>query len=102
MKFVDGMPPIDEAALLAKAQSIAGLTLGELAAELNVAVPIDLKRDKGWVGMLVETALGASAGSKAERDFAHLGIELKTLPVNARGYPLETTFVSLIKSNAWR
>ncbi len=95
MKFVDGMPPIDEAALLAKAQSIAGLTLGELAAELNVAVPIDLKRDKGWVGMLVETALGASAGSKAERDFAHLGIELKTLPVNARGYPLETTFVSL-------
>ena len=95
MKFVDGMPPIDEAALLAKAQSIAGLTLGELAAELNVAVPIDLKRDKGWVGMLVETALGASAGSKAERDFAHLGIELKTLPVKARGYPLETTFVSL-------
>ena len=27
--------------------------------------------------MLLETALGATAGSKAEQDFSHLGIELK-------------------------
>ena len=45
--------------------------------------------------MLLETALGATAGSKAEQDFSHLGIELKTLPINAEGFPLETTFVSL-------
>ena len=45
--------------------------------------------------MLLETALGATAGSKAEQDFRHLGIELKTIPINAQGYPLETTFVSL-------
>jgi DNA mismatch repair endonuclease mutH len=45
--------------------------------------------------MLLETALGATAGSKAEQDFHHLGIELKTIPINAQGYPLETTFVSL-------
>lgn len=81
--------------LLAQAQSIAGLTFGELADELHIPVPIDLKRDKGWVGMLLETALGATAGSKAEQDFSHLGVELKTLPINAEGYPLETTFVSL-------
>ena len=81
--------------LLSQAQSIAGLTFGELAAELHIPVPIDLKRDKGWVGMLLETALGATAGSKAEQDFSHLGVELKTLPINAEGYPLETTFVSL-------
>ncbi|HHF4637805.1 TPA: DNA mismatch repair endonuclease MutH [Haemophilus influenzae] len=81
--------------LLAQAQSIAGLTFGELADELHIPVPIDLKRDKGWVGMLLERALGATAGSKAEQDFSHLGIELKTLPINAEGYPLETTFVSL-------
>ena len=81
--------------LLSQAQSIAGLTFGELADELHIPVPPDLKRDKGWVGMLSERALGATAGSKAEQDFSHLGVELKTLPINAEGYPLETTFVSL-------
>lgn len=81
--------------LLSQAQSIAGLTFWELADELHIPVPPDLKRDKGWVGMLLERALGATAGSKAEQDFSHLGVELKTLPINAEGYPLETTFVSL-------
>ena len=81
--------------LLSRAQAIAGLSFGELAAQLGIPVPPDLKRDKGWVGMLLETALGATAGSKAEQDFHHLGIELKTIPINAQGYPLETTFVSL-------
>ena len=81
--------------LLSQAQSIAGLTFGELADELHIPVPPDLKRDKGWVGILLERALGATAGSKAEQDFSHLGVELKTLPINSEGYPLETTFVSL-------
>ena len=36
--------------LLSQAQSIAGLTFGELADELHIPVPPDLKRDKGWVG----------------------------------------------------
>ena len=81
--------------LLSRAQAIAGLSFGELAAQLGIPVPPDLKRDKGWVGMLLETALGATAGSKAEQDFRHLGIELKTIPINAQDYPLETTFVSL-------
>ncbi|MGC7590577.1 DNA mismatch repair endonuclease MutH [Bisgaard Taxon 46] len=89
------MMPKTEQELRQKAQNIAGLTLAELAEELHISMPPDLKRDKGWVGMLIETALGATAGSKAERDFAHLGIELKTLPINSQGYPLETTFVSL-------
>ncbi len=51
----------------------------------------DLKRDKGWVGMLLELYLGAMAGSKPEQDFPELGIELKTIPVDAAGKPLETT-----------
>lgn len=84
-----------EQQLLAHAQSIAGMTFGELAQQLQIPVPPNLKRDKGWVGILIEMALGASAGSKAEQDFAHLGIELKTIPINAQGFPLETTFVSL-------
>ncbi|AGH38113.1 DNA mismatch repair protein mutH [Bibersteinia trehalosi USDA-ARS-USMARC-188] len=84
-----------EQELLEKAQWLAGFSLGEIASLLNIPVPPDLKRDKGWVGMLIETALGARAGSKPEQDFAHLGIELKTIPVNQQGFPLETTFVSL-------
>ncbi|HDR1156230.1 TPA: DNA mismatch repair endonuclease MutH [Pasteurella multocida] len=89
------MTPQTEQELLQRAQAIAGLRFTELAQSLHMPVPPDLKRDKGWVGMLIETALGATAGSKAEQDFAHLGIELKTLPINAQGMPLETTFVSL-------
>lgn len=87
--------PKTEQDLICLAQSLAGLTFGELAKELNMPVPENLKRDKGWVGTLIETALGANAGSKAEQDFAHLGIELKTIPVDSEGKPLETTFVSL-------
>lgn len=82
-------------ALLAKANWLAGFTLGEIAGLLNIPVPKDLKRDKGWVGTLLETALGAKAGSKAEQDFAHLNIELKTIPINQKGQPVESTFVSL-------
>lgn len=84
-----------EEELLAKAQWLAGFRLGEIAELLNIPVPPDLRKDKGWVGQLIEVALGAEAGSKAEQDFAHLGIELKTIPINAKGEPLETTFVSL-------
>ena len=87
------VPPHDEAELLQRAQQLAGQTFAALAMQLGLPVPADLKRDKGWVGMLLELHLGASAGSKAEQDFAHLGIELKTIPVDAQGKPLETTFV---------
>ncbi|MCC3703762.1 DNA mismatch repair endonuclease MutH [Rouxiella badensis] len=86
-------PPEDEQALLARAESLAGYTLGELAERANLAIPPDLKREKGWVGMLLEVYLGASAGSKPEQDFPEIGIELKTIPIDAMGKPLETTFV---------
>jgi len=86
-------PPENESVLLARAHALAGQTLAALAAQAALPMPADLKRDKGWVGMLLERYLGASAGSKAEQDFAHLGIELKTIPIDAQGKPLETTFV---------
>ncbi|OON39555.1 DNA mismatch repair endonuclease MutH [Izhakiella australiensis] len=85
--------PENEQVLLARAQALAGFSMGELAARAGIAIPRDLRRDKGWVGMLLELWLGASAGSKAERDFAHIGVELKTIPVDGQGRPLETTFV---------
>ncbi|WP_445402263.1 DNA mismatch repair endonuclease MutH [Zobellella sp. An-6] len=79
--------------LLARAERLSGLSLGELAGQLALPVPAHLRRDKGWVGHLLELALGASAGSKPEQDFPELGVELKSIPVDAGGRPLETTFV---------
>lgn len=86
-------PPESQAALLAQAQQLAGYTLGELASLAGLPIPPDLKRDKGWIGVLLEIWLGASAGSKPEQDFAALGVELKTIPIDQQGRPLETTFV---------
>lgn len=86
-------PPTSEQELLDRAQRIAGKTFADVAIERGVQMPANLQRNKGWVGNLIELALGAQAGSKAEQDFAHLGIELKTIPINAKGEPLETTFV---------
>lgn len=64
-----------------------------MAERLGRPVPPDQRRHKGWVGQLVEAALGGEAGSAAGPDFPHLGVELKTIPVDARGAPRETTFV---------
>ncbi|EEC8988089.1 DNA mismatch repair endonuclease MutH [Escherichia coli] len=86
-------PPETEEQLLAQAQQLSGYTLGELAALAGLITPENLKRDKGWIGVLLEIWLGASAGSKPEQDFAALGVELKTIPVDSLGRPLETTFV---------
>jgi DNA mismatch repair protein MutH len=89
-------PPETEAELLARARALSGLTLAELAARFSRVAPPDLRRHKGFVGALVERALGATAGSRAAPDFEALGIELKTLPVDSRGRALESTFVCTI------
>ncbi len=91
--FTPPAAPENESVLLARAQALAGYTFGELAAFAQLPIPENLKRDKGWVGMLLEYYLGASAGSKPEQDFSHIGVELKTIPIDRFGMPLETTFV---------
>ncbi|WP_040690707.1 DNA mismatch repair endonuclease MutH [Providencia burhodogranariea] len=95
MQFIPPSPPENESDLMDRAQALAGYTLGELAQYSGLPIPPDLKRDKGWVGMLLEYFLGATAGSKPEQDFAHIGVELKTIPIDRHGVPLETTFVSV-------
>ncbi|OCG03934.1 DNA mismatch repair endonuclease MutH [Gilliamella sp. wkB112] len=87
--------PTNEQQLLNRAKLAAGYTFAEIANYLEMPIPENLNKQKGWVGNLIETFLGANAGSKAERDFANLGIELKTIPVDKLGRPLETTFVSV-------
>ncbi|MPY23300.1 DNA mismatch repair endonuclease MutH [Shewanella sp. YLB-07] len=81
--------------LMQRANSMAGLTLGQVADSHGFTTPTDLKRDKGWVGQLIEYELGALAGSRPEQDFLHLGVELKTIPIDDKGKPIETTYVTV-------
>ena len=86
-------PPADEAQLLARATALAGRPVRSVAQRFGLPTPDDLRRHKGWVGQLLEYALGASAGSRAEPDFPHLRVELKTVPVDGRAVPRESTYV---------
>lgn len=86
-------PPKSEQELIERAHTLAGLSLADVAFEVGVEVPKNFKRQKGFTGQLIESYLGASAGSKPEQDFAELGIELKTLPLSPLLTPLETTYV---------
>jgi DNA mismatch repair protein MutH len=93
-------PPESEAELLSRVWDLAGLTLGELGARVDVEVPDESVRGKGVAGQILEKALGATAASRAEPDFVRLGIELKTIPLDAAGKPKESTFVCSISLSA--
>jgi DNA mismatch repair protein MutH len=82
--------------LLVRAQSLAGRTLGELAQGLMLPLPAAPARAKGFVGALLERALGAPKASGAATITDFPSCELKTLPVDARGRPRESTFVCCV------
>ena len=87
-------PPRDLGELRLRAEALAGRTIGELAAHLGVAlIPGQERRHKGLQGHLVEAALGGGDGGRGGPDFPHLGVELKTIPVDGRGRVRESTFV---------
>jgi DNA mismatch repair protein MutH len=99
--------PRSETELLDRARALSGLTFAEAAARLSVPVPANLLHHKGWTGQLLERLLGATANSRAVPDFEGLGVELKTLPVDGRGRPVESTFVCTISleeiaQNEWQ
>lgn len=79
-----------------RARRLAGLSLGQLAEKYGIALPADLRRHKGWSGQLIEVALGASAAALPEPDFQQIGVELKTIPVDRLGRPLESTYVCTV------
>jgi DNA mismatch repair protein MutH len=89
-------PPRDAAELGRRACQLAGRTIAEIASSVGLPVPKSGTHGKGRLGNLVEKLLGASAGNSAAPDFPHLGIELKTIPVDVSGWPLESTFVCTI------
>lgn len=94
--------PETEQELLERARAIAGRTIAEIAARCDVEVPSSLARAKGFVGNLVERALGAPLSSRPTPDFAELGVELKTLPIDTSGRPIESTYVSIVDVTAER
>ena len=60
----------DEWQLLAqRIAAIAGKSLAELAQRYQRPVPANSRQAKGWMGQLIEVALGAQAGSLPIPDF---------------------------------
>jgi DNA mismatch repair protein MutH len=85
--------PTSEIELLSRADALAGRRLGDLADSLGLFTPPDLRRHKGWIGDLAEHVLGVPGSEANGPDFAALGVELKTIPLNERGRPRESTWV---------
>jgi DNA mismatch repair protein MutH len=81
---------------LERARALSGLTFAEAAGRLEMPVPADLLHHKGWTGQLLERLLGATAASRDVPDFERLGVELKSLPVDGHGRPVESTFVCTV------
>jgi DNA mismatch repair protein MutH len=91
-------PPRDLRELEARAGALAGRTLNELAEQHALAFAGRAgARTKGKTGELVERILGAEGGSAAVHDFPALGVELKTIPVDAALRPRESTYVCTLQ-----
>lgn len=90
-------PPSSEQELLSRARQLAGRTIGQVSDRFGLETPRELLRAKGFVGSLIERALGARAASRPEPDFAHLGVEMKTIPIDRDGRPLESTYVTRVE-----
>ena len=91
--------PSDLEALLAHARALIGVELGELADQLGLPVPgtaAGPERTKGWAGQIIEHELGVETNGASGPDFAALGIELKTVPVDSELKPRESTAVCQI------
>jgi DNA mismatch repair protein MutH len=85
---------IDE--LLERARALRGRTIASIADELRLSTEGEAVRTKGRPGEILERALGANGGPTKVVDFPDLGVELKTVPVDERGRPIETTYVCKI------
>jgi DNA mismatch repair protein MutH len=89
-------PPLSERELMIRASALAQRSVGEIAEALQWDIPRDARKAKGYVGQLIEAALGADPEAGERPDFTTLGIELKTIPMAPNGKPVESTFVCSI------
>lgn len=86
-------PPKSFEELIERLNLITGLSISEIADNLKIKLPVSTTRGKGFIGELLEIALGASAKNQSIPDFPELGLELKSLPIDKNFKPLESTFV---------
>lgn len=91
--------PTSQAQLQVLIDSLQHRSVGAVARELNIQIPRVPAQTKGFVGQLVEKYLGVNNNNLASLDLGELGIELKTIPVNAAFSPLESTYVCTVESN---
>lgn len=90
---MDPTPPHTLDELMTRAYALAGQSIGDIALRLKQRVPDNLTRSKGFIGQLLEMALGADAKQLDQPDFLALGIELKTCPIDHNGKVRESTFI---------
>ncbi|WDI78487.1 DNA mismatch repair endonuclease MutH [Candidatus Purcelliella pentastirinorum] len=83
--------------LIDKLKSLAGFTIKEILFNKNISLLTSSKFDKGSIGKLIECLLGLINNNYAKQDFFDIGLELKTIPVNNFGFPIEDTFVCSAK-----
>jgi DNA mismatch repair protein MutH len=79
--------------LLYRAHRLVGYSIIELAEKLKIPPP-NTRRSKGGHGQLIEKILGAPSGSLPQKDFPKLGVELKTIPLQASGLPKASTYIT--------
>jgi DNA mismatch repair protein MutH len=89
-------PPLSERELMIRAGALSQRSVGEIALALGWELPSDARKAKGYVGQLIEAALGADPDAGERPDFTTLGIELKSIPLAPSGKPVESTFVCSI------
>jgi DNA mismatch repair protein MutH len=89
-------PPVTEQELLARSKTLAGMTVLQVAKHVNLPVPENQNRHKGWIGNLAEVYLGATASNLAEPDFQLIGVELKTIPMTGPDLPKESTYICTV------
>ena len=76
---IDGLrqpAPMSTAELIVRAEALAGSSIGELAEALGATIPEGRRSTKGFIGQLLEKALGADPEALDAPDFPGLGVEL--------------------------
>ena len=87
-------PPKNFEELISYLDAICGKNLFELSQRVGLSLPASTRQGKGFAGELIELCTGASAGNASIPDFPNLWLELKTIPVDEKLIPLESTFIS--------
>ena len=90
--------PLSCEELMVRASALEGVTIGDIAGAIGATIPKGRRSTKGFIGQLLEKALGADPEALEQPDFPDLGVELKSMPVaeSEALRPVESTFLTSI------